>query len=98
MFNPFLAREVEHLQKEYEYYHKLADEQREIIEQLTGTGQPKGYVYMHPFDVAECMQRADAMVNVYLRGKDNDLEQCVILGGRKIRQSANIPAITKRFD
>lgn len=98
MYSSFLGAQVDQIVKELEYYKQKAEEQQEIIEQLTGTGKPKGYVYMHPFDVSELMNRHDfnQMIDVYsLRALNPGIKNEIRIGGRVIRQSPLIPAVTK---
>lgn len=100
MFNGQLSLMAVHVEKELEYYKKLALEQKEIIEQLTGTGQPKGYVYMHPADVADAMNAMSVSDMWIYRGgtkfESPDYE-IIQLNGRRIRQSPHIPATSKNF-
>lgn len=93
-----LTRMANEVEKQLEYYKNLVIEQKEIIEQLTGTGQPRDYFYMHPMDVGEEMSKATFHMNFspYLDVKklaDNEL----IMHGRRIKQSPHIPVTTKVF-
>lgn len=95
MFTSTLQAEVAQVERELKYYIGLAKEQQEIIEQLTGTGQPKGYVYMHPADVAELVSTAP-MTDIWIyRNASRNFE--AVLPGRNIKQSPHIPALTKNI-
>jgi hypothetical protein len=86
-----LAQYVKEFERELEYYKNLAKEQREIIEQLTGTGKPKGYIYMHPYDLHEYVQNCKVS-NLFV----TDGTQRTI-NGRNIRLSASIPPTSKNY-
>ena len=85
--------------REIEYLERVVKEQQEIIEQLTGTGKPKGYVYMHPRDVADYLEKA-RFVDVRKVCADwsgTHPDYVIELGGRLVKQSPHIPAITKNI-
>lgn len=91
-----IAMMAQVLEKELEYNRKVVKEQQEIIEQLTGTGQPKGYVYMHPFDVAELFNKL-SIVDIYIVSPQPDVKNLIYANGRQIKQSPHIPAVSKNF-
>ena len=99
MFSSMFRAELDAFEKELEYYKKLYEEQKEIIEQLTGTGKPKGYVYMHPFDVAELFNNitiSEVYVNYKTTGT-KPTDDYITVHGRNIKQSPYIPATSKNF-
>lgn len=84
--------------RDVEYLERTVKEQQEIIEQLTGTGKPKGYVYMHPMDVAEYVERVKfcEVINwAAVASAQPNSDHLLELNGRLIKQSPYIPAVTQ---
>lgn len=90
-----ISQEVAALEDELKYYREKYKEQQEIIEQLTGTGKPRGYIYMHPFDFAELINSSKPyeIFDLYRQPSDN----IISFRGRNIKQSPHIPAVSKNF-
>lgn len=84
---------VANLQKELDYYKDVCKEQKEIIKQLTeGPGEIE---YIHPFDMGEILNSPEnQIVDLWkVSGPGNSI---VEIEGKKYRQSAFMPAKTKK--
>ena len=79
---------VANLQKQADYYKKACEEMKEIIQQLVGN-PPKGFEYIHPFDVCEMSQSLEDLIS-YPNG-------LIEFDGKKYKQSPYIPAKTKKY-
>ena len=93
-----LTRELaENLAIELDYYQRRTQEQQEIIEQLTGTGKPKGYIYIHPLDIAELFEKhcTDEAVFVDVENKPED--DLIRLDGKVYKMSPYIPVKTTKY-
>lgn len=86
------------VKRELEYLERTVEEQREIIEQLTGTGKPKGYFYMHPFDVSDSFQKIDmACLELNKVAETIPEDGLIRINGRIIKQSSLIPPTTRNI-
>jgi len=92
-----VIKAIEDLEKELNYYRDQFIEQKEIIEQLTGTGKPRNYVYMHPWDVNELISKSDTATLGLFKNLPGLPANTIQAEGRNIRQSPNIPPVTRVF-
>lgn len=95
-----LVREfAERMSLEIDWLEHKNQEQEEIIEQLTGTGKPKGYIYIHPLDLAVVFDKLNVINEpIDVTTVPYDKYDLIHVDGKVYRQSPFIPKVTKKYD
>jgi hypothetical protein len=89
-WKPFSTKnlETEHLKGEITYLWEQLEECREIIEQLS-THEVKDYIFIHPLDLYELMEKCTHSYTIKSIEKGGDI---ITIKGQKYKQTPNIPA------
>jgi len=87
---------VINLQKELDWYKQTFKEAQEVIKQMSGQ-PPEGFEYIHPWDFAELLMNAEILPEITLVNRATSQPIYEMVNGKRYKQSALIPAKTKKY-
>ena len=95
LFTQISVQDFTRVARERDYYKDQVNEAVGVIAQLSGTSTAD-FEYIHPYDLYEIINAEPGPIDVETKTTKSGYQDLVI-GEKKYRQSALIPAKTTRF-
>ena|ERR1700682_6016706 len=97
-YNGEVSGLVKALELELKYYKDVTKEQEAVIKQLhRGYALPGEVTYIHPYDFAEIITKADFIDVFSLEKPDTSFNGVIVVKGIAFKQSPFMPQVTNKF-